>query len=319
MYKLNIVLIKTNFRNCSKMLSLMAILYMFSCQDNDDSYNSISIKQFPGREQDFSLWQLESFYDEVQMGYIIRTDDDKIIVIDGGGLKSASIVEEYLRQLGGEVDTWIITHPHMDHIGVPLKIIENKKIKINRLLHSAIEEDWVRIHEEKAHNNVVNYNDIIKKSSISIVDVSIGETFKLGTGVEMQVLGTRNEKITTNAINNSSLVFKIVSNSKSVLFLGDLGPEGGDIILKRQNANEIQADYVQMAHHGQNGVNRKFYEAVNAEYALWPTPKWLWNNNLNNRGMNTGKWKTLTVREWMADLNIKKNFVGGIEGTIQID
>src|SRR5690606_23135001 len=143
-------------------------------------------------------------------------------------IKSAPIVEDYLKQLGGKVDTWIVTHPHMDHIGVPLKIIENKKIKINRLLHSALEEDWVKIHEEKAYNNVVNYNDILKKSVISIIDVSIGESFKLGEGIEMKVLGTKNEKITVNAINNSSMVFKIFSKSKSILFLGDLGPEGGD-------------------------------------------------------------------------------------------
>src|SRR5690606_1282333 len=183
---------------------------------------------------------------EVQMGYIIRTDDGKIIVIDGGGLLSAPIVENYLMQLGGKVDTWIITHPHMDHIGVLLKVIKNKKIEIERILHSALEEDWVRMHEGESYNIVANYNSVLKNSSIKIVDVQIGETFMLGDGVELRVIGIQNSDIFVNAINNSSLVFRIKSKSKSVLFLGDLGVEGGNALLNNLNTTELKSNYVQV-------------------------------------------------------------------------
>jgi hypothetical protein len=77
--------------------------------------------------------------------------------------------------------------------------------------------------------------------------------------------------------------------------------------------------YVQMAHHGQAGVSREFYAAVQPRFAFWPTPLWLWDNNFGLRGPNTGTWKTLTVREWMKELGVEHNYVAGIEGTVQID
>lgn len=188
---------------------------------------------FDNREQDFSFWQLNQFFQDVQMGYIIRTDDNKVSVIDSGGL---------------------------------------------------------------------------------------ADSFLLGEGVTMKILGVKNIDISTNFINNSSLVFKIESKSKSILFLGDLGVEGGKKILDKEPfKEELKSEYVQMAHHGQNGVDRSFYEAVGADYALWPTPKWLWNNNVDGKAVDSGKNNILIVRKWMEDLNIKRNFVAGLEGTIQID
>ncbi len=132
-------------------------------------------------------------------------------------------------------------------------------------------------------------------------------------------MGDKNEKILVNLVNNSSLAFKISSRSKRILFLGDLGVEGGNEILKNFSAEDLHADYVQMAHHGQDGVDKNFYEQVRATFALWPTPIWLWENNLDAKGYNTGTWKTLAVRRWVEELHIKRNIVSGIEGTQQID
>lgn len=310
------MIIRLNIWNWLFLGSLLVLV--FSCADKDDLYY-LDIKAFPDRNEDFSLWQLDQFFQEVQMGYIIKTDDNKIIVIDGGGLKSAPIIEDYLLQLGGKVDTWIVTHPHMDHIGVLLKVIEKKKVSINRILHSALDEDWVKINEEKSYNIIVNYNNVLKKSSISIIDAVVGMSFELGEGIDLKVFGTHNNTIFVNAVNNSSLVFRIQSKSKSVLFLGDLGVEGGNALLNNSNVLELKSKYVQMAHHGQNGVSKFFYGAVNADYTLWPSPKWLWENNLDGKIVDTGKWSALVVRQWMQELMVKENYVAGVEGTIQID
>lgn len=294
----------------------MLILLSFSCSKDSTIF---PIESFPNRKRDFSVWQLEQFYNEVQMGYILRTDNNQIIVIDGGIEKASNILENFLMQLGGEVSTWIVTHPHKDHVGALLGIIKEANIKIDRIIQSAIDPEWVMTNEYTNYNYVLNYNRAIRNSDIEILDVSIGDTFTIGNQVELQIIGVRNEEIIKNAINNSSLVFKISSPSKSILFLGDLGEEGGDKILKNTDAQELHADYVQMAHHGQAGVGKDFYMTVNADYSLWPTPLWLWENNLDAKGYNSGTWKTIIVRKWLDDLKMKKNYVSGIEGTIQID
>jgi len=72
-----------------------------------------------------------------------------------------------------------------------------------------------------------------------------------------------------------------------------------------------------MSHHGQHGVYESFYQAVQPEYCLWPTPCWLWNND-NGGGPGSGKWLTPEVRAWIEKLKVKKNFVA-CDGLCKID
>jgi hypothetical protein len=94
----------------------------------------------------------------------------------------------------------------------------------------------------------------------------------------------------------------------TVLFTGDLGVEGGVKALHSPFREKLRAKYVQMAHHGQNGVNEEFYRAVQPSACLWPTPDWLWDNDKGG-GKGSGPWATLTVRSWMEKLGVKKHFV----------
>lgn len=302
-----------------KALILFVLFIVISCSDKDDISSFFPIKEFVNRQQDFSFWQLEQFYGDPQMGYIIRTDDKNVIVIDGGISKSASYIEDYLTQLGGVVNFWIVTHPHQDHIGALIEIVNSEKIKIYSIVHSSLNLDWVKKYEPESYELVLRYMNVLDKSKIPLIEVNNGDNIAIGNGIGLEILGSRNEMIKFNALNNSSLVFKINSSTKSILFLGDLGVEGGNEILRHHPTSNLKADYVQMAHHGQGGVSKEFYETVDATYTLWPTPSWLWENNLEGKGVNSGMWKTLVVRQWMEELNIKKNYVSGLEGTIQID
>ena len=101
---------------------------------------------------------------------------------------------------------------------------------------------------------------------------------------------------------------RLSGQRKSVLFTGDLGVEGGEKLLGGPYRDRLKSDYVQMAHHGQNGVTEAFYIAVSPKYCLWPTPGWLWNND-SGSGVNSGQWKTLEVRQWMRKLNVRKHYV----------
>lgn len=35
-----------------------------------------------------------------------------------------------------------------------------------------------------------------------------------------------------------------------------------------------------MAHHGQNGYDKEFYEKAQFRACLWPTPSWVYNNDV---------------------------------------
>ena len=232
--------------NASRICYILLLLWSTSCS-RSDNLEVLSIKTYPDRQNDFSLWQLYPFDFEVQMCYIIKTDDNKVIVVDGGLPSSVDRVTSYLQQLGeGRVHTWVITHPHLDHVGVLNEAVYHKTLQIDRILHSRLDEDWVLKNEPDGHSLVSSYHTRIEESGIPVIDVQQGDIYSIGDGIELRIVGVKNDSITVNAINNSSLVFKVQSKSKSVLFLGDLGVEGGNELLNSVNQEELKADYVQM-------------------------------------------------------------------------
>ena len=136
---------------------------------------------------------------------------------------------------------------------------------------------------------------------------SSGESFFFDD-LTLTVLRVYNPNITRDFVNNSSSVFRIENKNKSFLILGDLSVEGGAELLKNCPLELLQTDYTQMAHHGQNGVNREFYERIKPKRCIWTTPEWLYNNDLGN-GFDTGPYKTVQTREWMDELEAIEHFI----------
>jgi hypothetical protein len=171
------------------------------------------------------------------------------------------------------------------------------------------EPDWVAkfVPADDDVPSINKFRELLKSTNQPFADLQLGQTFDID-GVHIQVFGIRNPEFIHNCLNNSSVVLKMSDAKKSVLFLGDLGIEGGKKLLHGDFANQLHSDYVQMAHHGQNGVGEAVYQAISPTYCLWPTPLWLWDNN-PGQGKGAGKWKTLVVRAWMEKLNVKHNYV----------
>ena len=76
-----------------------------------------------------------------------------------------------------------------------------------------------------------------------------GDVFDLDD-IHIEILRVPNENITANAINNSSIVFRLTAKGQTWLFLGDLGVEGGNE-LAANYGDTLKCDICQMAHHGQ--------------------------------------------------------------------
>jgi len=263
-------------------------------------------------EKNFTLWQLPSQGSTQMLSYVIKSANGKIIVIDGGMTCDGTYLKKFLASHGNHVDSWFLTHPHLDHIDALTWILSNQDdLKIDKIYASFPPLEWIQKYEKSDANTSQEFYAALKKINKKYIDINCGDIFDID-GIHIEILSDVNLDITSNAINNSSIVMKLSDENKSVLFLGDLGPEGGDKLLKSIDHKKLKADYVQMAHHGQDGVSKNFYEVVQPEYCLWPTPLWLWTNN-----DGTGKFRTLEVRKWMKDLKVKKNYVSGF-GIVEI-
>ncbi len=104
--------------------------------------------------------------------------------------------------------------------------------------------------------------------------------------------------------NNTSAVFRMTTGGKTVLFLGDAAEPAG-IMLKyyhdKHTADSnsyfsLKSDMVQMAHHGQNGVAKNVYYAIDPDVALWPTADWLYEVGSGS------EYTTYYTRQWMKAL-----------------
>lgn len=253
-----------------------------------------------------TLIMLESEGDAQMLSSIIVTANNRIIVIDGGWTYDADKLVDNVKQYSDRVDYWMITHPHPDHMGALYEVLKTGAIDVGTILCALQSDVWYERYAPDIAGFVKEFKHLmfgrdvcyVKKQDVFVLD-----------GIKIYVV---NSIYDTNSdkINNSSIVYKIMSNDNSILFLGDLAHEGGQRLLAESTPYLLSANIVQMAHHGQNGVDENVYARINPKIALWPTPEWLWNDD-------TGDYQTLDTREWMKKIGCK-NYVTAF-GDIRIE
>ena len=248
-------------------------------------------------------------YDNRQMlSMVLQDKNGSLVVIDGGWDIDADHLSDVIRSKGGHVSAWFVTHPHSDHVGALVKILNNpdRKITIDNVYYSLADQSW---YDKVESSRSVLVTDL--RSALSTLPAASLHTVKKGD--EIQV-GSIKAKVLNNpylldvtSVNNSSVAYKFFLNNVSILVLGDMGPEAGKLLLEETSAADLKSDIVQMSHHGQYGVSREVYAAIKPQIALWPCPLWLWNND-NGSGIGSGDWKTLETRKWMEELGVKVNY-----------
>ena len=193
-------------------------------------------------------------------------------------------------------------------MGALIPILENREgITIGTIYHSRLNAALLA-QETGARNSFATpfYNALARQTETKVVDVQ--ETGQIYTidGVKIKVLSIANIDIYDNAFNNSSMILKVWDDTKSVLFLGDAGVECGKKVLAAY-PKDLDCDYIQMAHHGQQGCDETFYKTVNFRACLWPTPSWLW------AATESSSYKTWETRRWVAEKGVTENHVACLE------
>ena len=267
---------------------------------------------------------LKSVTDTINTSFILESGQD-FLMVDGGFPSEASYLYEYLKSLGGHVKAWFITHFHSDHLGAFFTILnEHPDIKVDKVYYNFPSDAFLITGEPKQDDWTTEelirlVRNATADRGIPVVTMQQGDVYSFdGGNAVVRVLRTPDERITHNPINNSSTIFRFEADGKRILFLGDLGVEGGNQLMEMYPAEELKSDYVQMAHHGQGCVTKACYELIRPDYCLWPTPSWLWDN-MGPRGYDTGIFGTVVTRGWMSSLRCVKRHYLQIHGTQIID
>ena len=270
----------------------------------------------------FTLWQIPSQVDTIGNSYVFKTDKGRLVVMDGGMNEEAPFLRGFLSALGCEVEAWFISHPHNDHMGALTEILKKPgDLKIKKIYHSRFSESL--IDREEPYNIYARefYTELDKldPTVTEVIDLKEpGLELKID-GMNLKILGVTNEELAyTNPYNNSSMIIRVWDRAKSIVFLGDAGIECGDKVLNSAYRNDLDCDYLQMAHHGQQGCSEDFYKTITFRACLWPTPTWVWNNDAGG-GINTAHLKTFDTRRWMDEIGITEHHVSCLEGLYRLD
>lgn len=244
-------------------------------------------------------------------GYIVENSDGDIIVVDGGRTKDAEVIYSYLQKAGKqEITAWYITHPHEDHVGALVEMLNNDiyNFTIKDLYYSFNTLEWYEEFDTRGYPSEKEMFVAMESSKIqNKISCQKNQVINMGN-IECEILRIANpEVIDSDNGNDSSMCFKFNATdiNKSMLFLGDAYVYTSKELLEAPE--KLKSYAVQMAHHGQYGVTQEVYKAIDPELCFFNSTVALWNNDQGG-GYNTGNWQTVIVRGWLDELGTT-NFV----------
>ena len=258
----------------------------------------------PGK---YRVTQYRDPEDYQAMCYTVESGDGGLIVIDGGRAWNSINLVDIIKEKGGKVDYWILTHLHDDHAGVLASIMEaewdKSEIEIGQILVGETNEEAVMAQGLRTDA----YQYVLRglKARDNVKWLKAGDCLDV-LGLQMNVLHTCNDtvvKYSDNILNDGSMVFKLSAKKRSFLFLGDIGdnsqdtaekwkdndgiPIASELIAKEimeQYGDLLPSTYVQMAHHGNSTLPDEFYEKISPKRAYFDAPQWLMNNQNKETG-----------------------------------
>lgn len=214
----------------------------------------------------------------VQAMFYTITNNDTFIIIDGGWTENEAAVREVIAEHGGEVDAWIITHPHKDHAGAFNAIMANPDgIVVHQIYDNGFDYDFIMAAGEPYDDITIMENYYaLTKDLPNVTHLKRGDTlticgltFSIYNAYDDIVLETVGDELDYQ--NNASLLFKVSSANSSILFCSDIKYDM-DAYLLANYGDAIACDYVQTGHHGNWSFSEEFYERTGASVVFFDAP-----------------------------------------------
>lgn len=181
--------------------------------------------------------------------------NNKTILIDAGSKSKGEDVFNYINSLGyNYLDIMIASHPHADHIGGLIYILENMPV--------------YQVYDNGETRTIATYLEYIALATAKNYSVvSRGFNITLDENLELNVISPPAALVSPSDYNENSIIIKLTYNNVSFLFTGDCESDCEESIL--DSGINIDADILKVAHHGSNGASsQKFLEAVTPDIAV---------------------------------------------------
>ncbi len=248
------------------------------------------------------------------LSYLVRTQENTFIVIDGGYAgqgEAAHIYATMCEQSGSDRPTiaaWILTHPHGDHIGaiadfiklygstvVPEAVIFNFQDKAALDTYDDYATDnYDTIYAALADGGVWSTSTFIKPHTGEILYID---------GVKMNVLFTIEDcygfSSPISYSNGNTMVFSLEAEGKKIMVTSDTYGYLTDAMTEWYGAEFMKSDIMTVIHHGRTNGSTSTYQNINPTIAVWPTSYESYfvdeKDGVIYRDMDYNQWLTANV------------------------
>ena len=267
-------------------------------------YFAVKKEGVPDTMNQNAIHMLRSVTDTIGDSFIITTEDGKVIVVDGGHRTETDYFVEYLKAVTGKrrphIDAWFLSHAHDDHCEVFLDVVEHRReVTFDKVYADFPQADFYENIDDWAFTVLTDYYRLLPTFADKAARLREGDVISVGTA-QFTIFYTFNPA--WNNCNEGSTIMRMDLGGTSVMFTGDAGENAGDYVVEKYaDSGMLHCDYCKMAHHGQDGVGKNFYEAVAPEVCLWSTPTWVYNNT-------NGNLRTFETRAWVEELGVQEEY-----------
>lgn len=253
------------------------------------------------------------------MGYIIRTDNNHLVVVDGGFEEDAedfvALLENNSATQIPEIDLWIITHPHDDHFTILLEICRRpellSRLHIKKFVYH-FPADFKDYKGDGIDDVFPLMEEILAATGAQYHLPEVDEILEVD-GMRFHFLYTPTDCTILNNLNQLSLIFTVQGKGKKIMFTGDAYYRTVQIVLWRY-PGRLACDILQLPHHGlcDTGNLMEFYRQVNAKTVLIPI------SVAGDRTMRSDMYGDKPAVNRFAEENAEMVYKA-FEGTVEID
>ncbi|MDQ7785899.1 MAG: ComEC/Rec2 family competence protein, partial [Desulfomonilaceae bacterium] len=184
---------------------------------------------------------------------LVQTPSGGTVIIDGGD----RAVVEYLRKQGVDtIDVMVSTHPHADHIGGLITVLERFPVK--KVVDPGVPHT-TQTYEE--------YLTLLLKKDVEFIEGGHGMEIEVDPVITLEIYGP--VEVSEEDLNNSSIVIRLayVNGDFSVLFTGDMMEEAEKTFCDLNV--DVRSTVLKVGHHGSRAsTSKEFLQRVSPEAAV---------------------------------------------------